>query len=158
VARNPLLVGLLGEEAMAVHPFAICLAACCLLCGCGGDPLGRYAVSGTVKVDGAPLTKGNISFQPTENQPTSSGAVVAGGRFSIPREAGLTAGKYRVVVNAAVPGTAGKVIPEDAQPGDPPPPAKEMIPPDWNVSSQHVIEVKREGPFVFPFEIATKGK
>jgi len=129
-----------------------------LLSGCGGNPLGRYAISGSVNVDGAPLEKGNISFQPTESQPTSSGAVVAGGKFSIPRDSGLVAGKYRVVVNAAVPGTAGKAIPADAQPGDPPPPAKELIPPDWNVSSQHTIEVKREGPFVFPFEIGTKGK
>jgi hypothetical protein len=145
---------------MAVHRIAIVslhLAAFWLTGGCGGDPLGRYAISGSVKVDGAPLEKGNISFQPTEEQPTSSGAVVAGGRFSIPRASGLTAGKYRVVVNAAVPGTAGKAIPADAQPGDPPPPAKELIPPEWNVSSQHTIEVKKEGPFVFPFEIATKG-
>jgi len=146
---------------MAGHRIAIAplrLAALWLLCGCGGDPLGRYAISGSVKVDGAPLAKGNISFQPTDNQPTSSGSVVAAGKFSIPREGGLVAGKYRVVINAAVPGSAGKVIPADAQPGDPPPPAKEMIPPDWNVASQHMIEIKREGPFVFPFEVATKGK
>ncbi len=144
---------------MAMHRTApVFSAVCWLLCGCGGDPLGRYAISGSVIVDGAPLAKGNISFQPTDNQPTSSGAVVAGGKFSIPRDGGLVAGKYRVVVNAAVPGTAGKVIPVDAQPGDPPPPAKEMIPPDWNVSSQHMVEVTREGPFVFPFEIATKSK
>ena len=128
-----------------------------LLAGCG-DSLGRYAISGSVNVDGAPLAKGNISFQPTESQPTSSGAVVAGGKFSIPRESGLVAGKYRVVVNAAVPGTEGKAILPDAQPGDPPPPAKEMIPPEWNTASQHTIEVKREGPFDFAFEIATQGK
>ena len=132
--------------------------ALCALAGCGGDPHGRYAISGSVRVDGAPLATGNISFQPTENQPTSSGAVVTGGKFSIPRQSGLVAGKYRVVVNAAVPGTEGKAVPADAQPGDPPPPAKEMIPPDWNVSSQHTIEVKREGPFDFPFEISTKGR
>jgi hypothetical protein len=140
---------------LALVLFAV---AACGLCGCGDNALGRYAIAGSVKVDGAWLENGNISFQPTDNQPTSSGAVVAQGKFSIPRAGGLTAGKYRVVVNAAVPGTAGKAILPDAQPGDPPPPAKELIPPDWNVSSQHIIEVKREGPFVFPFEIATKGK
>jgi hypothetical protein len=146
---------------MAVHRIAIaplCFTALWLMGGCGGDPLGRYAISGSVKVDGAPLEKGNISFQPTQGQATSEGAVVTGGKYSIPREKGLVLGKYRVVINAAVPGTAGKAIPADAQPGDPPPPAKEMIPPDWNVSSQHMIEVKREGPFVFPFDVATKGK
>ena len=73
------------------------LAAFLPLAGCGGDPLGRHAISGTVKVDGAPLTKGNISFQPTEEQPTMSGAVVQAGKYSIPRQNGLVAGKYRVV-------------------------------------------------------------
>jgi len=155
------VIGRFLDEAMAVHRIALAFlsfAALWLLCGCSRDPLGRHAISGSVKVDGGPLDKGNISFQPTEEQPTSSGAVVTGGKFSIPRESGLVVGKYRVVVNAAVPGTAGKAIPADAQPGDPPPPAKELIPPEWNVSSQHMIEVKKEGPFVFPFEIATKGK
>jgi len=145
---------------MAVRRIAmapVCFAALWLL-GCSHDPLGRHAISGSVTVDGAPLAQGNISFQPTENQPTSSGAVVTDGKFSVPRESGLVAGKYRVVVNAAVPGTEGKAIPVDAQPGDPPPPAKELIPPDWNVSSEHIIEVKPEGPFMFPFEIATKGR
>jgi len=143
-------------QRIAIAPVAG--AALWLLCGCGGDSLGRHAISGSVSVDGTPLAKGNISFQPTDNQPTSSGAVVTGGKFSIPRESGLVVGKSRVVVNAAVPGTEGKAIPADAQPGDPPAPAIEMIPPDWNVSSQHTIEVKREGPFDFPFEISTKGK
>jgi hypothetical protein len=133
------------------------LAALWLICGCGGNPLGRFAISGSVNVDGAPLEKGNISFQPTEAQPTSSGAVVSRGKFSIPRDSGLAVGKYRVVVNAAVPGTEGKPTP-DTMPGDPPPPARELIPPNWNVASEQTIEVKPDGPFVFPFEIATKSK
>src|SRR5439155_5234619 len=121
------------------------------------DPLGRHAISGTVNVDGVPLEKGRISFQPIEKQPTSEGGVITGGKFNIPREHGLVPGKYRVEVNAAVPGPAGKQDIE-AQPGMPPPPPKEMIPPEWNVASEHTLEVKKEGPFVFPFEISTKGK
>jgi hypothetical protein len=144
----------MAARPQTIAPLYIALG---LLAGCG-NPLGRYAISGTVTVDGAPLTKGNISFQPTENQPTSSGAVVAGGKFSIPRDSGLAVGKYRVVVNAAVPGTEGKAVLPDAQPGDPPPPAKELIPPEWNTASQHTIEVKQEGPFEFPFAIETKSQ
>ena len=137
----------------------LCVApAFCLLAGCGGDPLGKHAISGSVKVDSAPLAKGNISFQPTDGQPTSSGAVVSDGKFSVPRASGLAVGKYRVVVNAPVPAVGGKVATADAMPGDPPPPPLERIPPEWNVASQHVIEVKKEGPFVFPFEISTKSK
>ena len=128
-----------------------------LFSGCGGGPAGLYGISGTVKVDGAPLEKGNISFEAMEGQSASSGAVVAGGNFTIPRNHGLAEGKYRVVVNAPTPGTGGKATP-DTPPGEGPPPPKELIPPDWNESSTHTIEVKKGGPFVFSFEIATKGK
>lgn len=115
-------------------------------------------MSGSVKVDGAPLEKGNISFQPLEGGRTSSGAVISKGNFSIPRDKGLPVGKYRVEVNAASPGGGGKSAAADAAPGDAPPPPKELIPAEWNESSTHTIEVKKEGPFIFPFEIATKRK
>src|SRR5262245_59243361 len=84
--------------------FSPVLAVLLLAAGCGGDPLGRHAISGSVKVDGAPLASGNISFQPTEGQPTSGGAVVSAGKYAVPREGGLVAGKYRVSINAPVPG------------------------------------------------------
>jgi len=126
-----------------------------LCCGCGGDPLGRHAVSGTVKVDGAPLPHGNIGFQPTEGQGTAGGGRVTDGRYSVPRDGGLVAGKYRVVINAPMPGTGGKAD-ETTMPGDPPAPPKELLPPDWNSSSKQTIEVKKEGPFVFDFDVKTK--
>jgi hypothetical protein len=134
-----------------------CLAGLGLWAGCSGDSSGRYAISGTVKLDGAPLDKGNISFQPVEGGLTSSGAVISQGEYSIPRDKGLPVGKYRVEINAAGAG-GGNPTAADAAPGDAPPPPKELIPAEWNESSTHTIEVKKEGPFVFPFEIATKGK
>ena len=129
-----------------------------LLGGCGGNPLGRNPISGTVKVDGVPLEKGTISFQPLEDGQTSSGAVISGGNYAIPRDKGLPAGSYRVSINAAAPGGSRPALAADAVPGDGPPPPKEMIPPEWNESSTQTIEVKKGGPFIFPFEIATKGK
>jgi len=133
---------------LAITPFA----------GCGGAPAGFYGVSGTVKVDGAPLEKGTISFEAMEGQRTSSGALVSGGEFKVPPAHGLQEGKYRVVVHAASPGSGGGKAADDALPGEAPPPPKELIPPDWNESSKQTIEVKKGGPFVFSFEIATKGK
>ena len=126
--------------------------------GCSGNSSGRCAISGSVKVDGAPLEKGSIGFQPLEGGKTSSGAIISKGNFSIPRDKGLPVGKYRVEVNAAAPGGGGKAAAADAAPGDAPPPPKELIPAEWNESSTHTIEVKKEGPFIFPFEIATKRK
>jgi len=84
-------------------PTALLLALAALVVGCTKDPLGRYAVSGTVNVDGAALESGHISFQPTEGQATSGGAIVKGGKYTVPREGGLVAGKYRVAINAPAP-------------------------------------------------------
>lgn len=126
--------------------------------GCGGDSAGRYPVSGAVNVDGAPLEKGTISFQPLERAPTSSGALISGGKFSIRPDKGLPLGKYRVQVNAAAPGAGGGAAAADVAPGASPPPPKELIPAEWNESSNHTIEVKEKGPFTYSFEIGTKGK
>jgi hypothetical protein len=143
-------------QGMRFHCLVLALAALCAS-GCNNDPRGRQAISGTVNVDGKPLEKGNISFQPTEGQATSGGAMVAGGKFNIPKDSGLVPGKYRVSINAPVPGTGGKAD-ENSLPGDPPAPPKELLPKDWNSDSKQFIEIKSSGPFTFPFEVATKAK
>jgi hypothetical protein len=131
------------------------LAALAVASGCSEDPIGRRAVSGTVKFDGAPLQEGNISFQPTEGQPTYGGATITAGKFSMPRDQGLVDGKYQVSINSPVPGTGGKLAP-DAMPGDPPGLSHELIPPNWNVASDQFIEIKKEGPLTFDFDIVGK--
>jgi hypothetical protein len=132
-------------------------AAIAMAGGCGDDSLGRRAVSGTVRFDGAPLKAGNISFQPTEGQPTYGGATITDGMFSVPRNQGLVDGKYQVSINSPVPGTGGGPAP-DALPGDPPALSRELIPPNWNVASDHYIEIKKEGPFTFDFDVVGKKK
>jgi hypothetical protein len=135
-----------------------CLSLLAMICGCGeSDPLGRKAISGSVKLNGAPIENGNIGFQPTEQGTTSSGTVIAAGKYSIPREKGLPVGKYRVTINAPKPGT-GTAAPKDVMPGDPLPVSQEMIPPEWNTNSDQFIEVKSSGPFVFDFDVKPKGK
>lgn len=131
------------------------LALAITLSACSGDPLGRQAISGTVKVDGQPLAKGDISIQPLEGQATSGGGEIFNGKYSVPRELGLVPGKYRIEIHAPVPGTAGKAD-ENTLPGDPLPPARELIPPDWNKSSTQTIDVRKQGPFEFNFEVSTK--
>jgi hypothetical protein len=133
------------------------LAVVLMVAGCSENSLGRHAVSGTVQFDGAPLKAGNISFQPTEGQPTYGGASITDGKFSVPRDQGLVGGKYQVSINSPVPGTGGKPAP-DAMPGDPPGLASELIPPNWNVASEQFIEIKKEGPFTFDFDVVGKKK
>lgn len=126
-----------------------------VLGGCGSDPLGRHAVSGSVTLDGAPVDNGNISFQPIEGGTTSAGGPVTAGKYSISAEGGLAVGKYRVSINAPKPGTGGQPV-EGAMPGDELPLAEELIPPEWNLNSQQTIEVKSGGPYEFNFDIKTK--
>src|SRR5437763_15199822 len=135
----------------------ILLTALLILSGCGGDPLGRHAVSGNVTFNGAPLEKGNISFHPVEKSSTSGGTVIEGGKYSIKQDKGLPAGKYRVQINAPVPGTGGTAQ-TNAPPGEPIPPPQEMIPPDWNEKSEHTIEVTEKGPYQFNFDAKKKSK
>src|SRR6187402_3508457 len=86
------------------------LAGFVVMTGCGGDPLGRQPISGTVSIDGAPVEKGNIAFTPVDTAPTSTGGTIEAGKFSFERSKGLPAGKYRVKVNAPKPGTGGTVV------------------------------------------------
>jgi hypothetical protein len=136
---------------------AIFITALLILSGCGGDPLGRHAISGTVTVEGTPLEKGNIAFTPTEKSSTSSGTVIEGGKYSIKQDKGLPVGKYRVTINAPVPGTGGAVQ-TNAPPGEPIPPPQEMIAPEWNEKSEQSIEVTEKGPYQFNFDAKKKGK
>jgi hypothetical protein len=123
--------------------------------GCGGDNLGRQAVSGSVNVDGTPLQKGTINFQPLEKG-VGSGASIEGGKYAMARKNGLPAGKYRVVINAPVPGTGGQAD-LSAPPGEPPPPPQELIPEDWNAKSEHTIEIK-SGKNEHNFDVQAKKK
>ena len=105
-------------------------------------------------VNGAPLDKGNISFQPVEKG-IGSGARIEGGKYAIARKDGLPAGKYRVVINAPVPGSAQ--VQSDAPPGEPLPPPQELIPEEWNTKSEHTIDIS-SGKNEHNFEVQTKKK
>ena len=146
---------------MSSRRAALWLASLTLLAlvgGCGeSDPLGRKAISGTANLNGAPIQKGNIAFQPVDKSATSGGAVIEAGKYSIPRPTGLPVGKYRVTINAPKPGT-GKETDKNAMPGEPLPPPQELIPAEWNVNSNEFIEVTDKGPYVYNFDVKPKGK
>ena len=138
---------------LAATLFSSCLA---LVMGCGGDnPLGRKAISGTVKLDGQPLASGAIELHPLEGG-VQSGDLINSGSYSIPANSGPTVGKYRVVIYDTY---ETPPLPPGHMPGDDIPPApKPKVPPDWNTKSKQTIEVKKEGPFKFDFDIVTKKK
>jgi len=121
--------------------------------GCSPDSEGRQGISGTVIVDSSPVQTGSLNFTPTEGQATAGGAVISNGKFAIPRDNGLLPGKYRVAISAPA---SGADRPAPTMPGEAPPLAKDLIPPEWNTASNQIVEVKKGGTNSFPFEISTK--
>ena len=84
------------------------VAACCAASGCGSaeDPL--YPVTGTITVDGKPLTKGTVGLIPDLARGNTSayapqGKIGPDGQFSIAtlERTGAAPGRYKVVVWSA---------------------------------------------------------
>lgn len=124
-------------------------------CGAAKDPLGRLPISGTVTLDGVPLDKGAIRFEPQDAQAgTPSGAMIDKGRYELPRDQGLAPGVYRVILTAAEASTENRTADEIMN--NPGPPPKELIPPSYNRQSKITVEVKAQGPNQFDFPIKTK--
>jgi hypothetical protein len=127
--------------------------------GCG-DPLKRQTITGEVKLKGQPVEDGIIQFHPLDGQSTGDGAQIVKGQYQIPREKGLSPGKYRVSIYAGN-GMSGE---GNAVPGSPnaepimakkrtPVANKERVPPEYNEKSKLVREVTQDGPNKFDFEI-----
>jgi hypothetical protein len=79
--------------------------------GCGEKLPARVPVSGTVTIDGQPLTYGSIMFMNTSTRP-AGGAIDSQGRFTLScYEAadGAIIGHHRVKVNASQPVTTDSV-------------------------------------------------
>lgn len=129
--------------------------------GCGGaEGVGRQAVSGTVLMDGKPLDKGAINFQPHEGGKhlVGSGGVIENGNYSIPAAQGLTPGKYMVSISAPeVSGPSGPVAGQSAEDamkavataGAP----KERLPKKYNAATELMADVTQSGPNKFDFKV-----
>lgn len=115
-------------------------------------------MSGKVTLDGAPLAKGVISFDPADGSPGAvpAGGVIADGAYSIDAEAGPTPGKYKVSIRSAATGSAPA---EKAAPGAPPKSKKgeaDPIPKKYNSASELTAEVAASGSTSADFELTTK--
>ena len=126
-----------------------------VLAGCADQYGGRMEVSGKVKLVNEPLKDGAIEFVPLEqtNLDTKGGGAITNGEYKIPRKNGLKPGKYLVRLTsgdgktpatndeAASPGGSTNIVSVD------------RIPEDWNVNSQHKIDVTSNGSNKFDFEV-----
>ncbi len=111
-----------------------------LLLGCGSSGPDRFAVSGGVTFDGAPLADGEIQFRPdaTTKGPTIASRI-ENGAYAIPAERGPVAGAYTVLISAERP-TGRKVradILGDATTNQ----YEQYVPPRYNAKSTLRAEV-----------------
>lgn len=123
-----------------------------LLAGCGVDPKGRQAVTGTVHFKGQPLDQGRIHFAPVSPGPSEAGATIENGAYSIPQQVGLVPGSYKVFI-ASYDRTGAKVQSEEI-PGEPSARQfKERIPAKYNNKTTLTAEVKGGEKNVFDFKL-----
>ena len=131
------------------------LAVILLFCGCVGcgNPDGPFAISGTVLLEGQPLEQGSITFSSiTAGSRNSTGGAIVNGAYSIAAEDGLAPGTYQVKISAADTSNATPAgLPANglAFPS--------LIAPEFN-DANHQVEVTRDGPNVFPFEVPKNKK
>lgn len=92
--------------------------------GCGG-PYDSY-VSGVATLDGSPLPRGTVSYNPVRPGPASYGVIRSDGSYLIKtgREEGLPSGDYTVTVVAKE-----ESIADDSNKGLPPKAGKTITPP-----------------------------
>jgi hypothetical protein len=118
------------------------------LAGCGPRS-DRLAVSGTVTLNGEPLSGGSIHFTSLGEQKLASGAMIENGEYHIPQEKGLLPGEYHLEISA--PDTDSPPVMIGGSPTAP-----ELIPPEYNVDSKKTIQVTTDGDNHFEFEIAVR--
>src|SRR5262249_17956017 len=106
--------------------------------------------SGDIRFKGQPLDQGTIQFLPMDGQATTSGGVIADGKYAVAKKDGLKPGKYQVVISSGDPKVHAS---PDELPGAPFPVAKERIPKEYNTQTKQVVEVKAGGPNTFDFDI-----
>ena len=139
---------------MATRHLAL-LAALAVLSGCADKYGGREEIKGTVTYKGNPVPDGVIKFEAMDGQGSGDGAHISNGGYTIPREKGLTPGKYKVsiYIGDGYEGTG------DASPDAPAKrtgggkPGVERAPPEFNTKSTLVREVKKGESNTFDFAI-----
>lgn len=120
------------------------------LTGCGGA--NSAALHGTVTFDGAPVTNGSIVFLPPSGEGSKAAAAIEEGKYTIPADAGLLPGNYRVEVTWQKP--TGRKIPS-ADPGMTMDETKEAIPAKFNVNSTLTADIAA-GDVEKDFALTTK--
>jgi hypothetical protein len=120
--------------------------------GCGSRS-DKLAVSGEVKLNGAPLESGAIRLTSIGGEKVqATGAFIENGQFDIPQSKGLSPGTYHVEINS--PNDDAPPVMDRATPTGPGIPTQpDRIPPEYNIDSKQRVEVTADGENHFAFDI-----
>jgi hypothetical protein len=131
-------------------PQSLCFAIVAIqLVGCGrSDGVTRVVVNGNVRLDGAPVERGQIRFIPDVD---TAGPVtiqeISDGEYSCQRSGGVPVGKHRVEILAWDPSVPFPTGPGQATP-------KQLVPKKYNEESQLVVTLNDStNPVVKDFDL-----
>jgi hypothetical protein len=124
--------------------------------GCGSsDGLNRQAISGSVTLDGQPISVGAILFEPaTEESGTAVGATIRQGGFAISRREGPIPGWYRVRVYSS---SSVQAPPAKGQTDRSPRPMVERLPARYNTQSELLERVVGQHVNRYRFDLNSGG-
>jgi hypothetical protein len=139
-----------------LRPAALVLLTTLAIGGCGADgsapvdPYQRVAASGTVTLDGVPLSEGMIQFEPAASTkgPAASGEIHQG-KFAIEKSQGPVAGKYKVRISGRPPAK----IDVQEQPGGTPKVTPDPVPSKYNTKSTLETDVPADGSSTLDFPL-----
>jgi hypothetical protein len=128
-------------------PHLVILASALLLTAFGCNNKGPVDVQGTVTLDGQPLPRGRIDFQPSDGKGPMTGAAIRDGKYAgtvMPgiKTVRITGGKV-VGSHLFTPGNPASPIVEDI---------KSLVPPCYNTQTTLSCEIARDKE-IYDFEL-----
>jgi 2-polyprenyl-6-methoxyphenol hydroxylase-like FAD-dependent oxidoreductase len=124
--------------------------------GCdSSDSLNRQAISGTVTLDGQPISTGAILFEPaTQESGTAVGATIRQGTFAVSRRDGAVPGPYLVRVYSS---SKFQAPPTKGQTDRTPRPMVESLPPRYNTQTELRVRVRDRSANRYNFDLKSDG-
>ncbi len=124
--------------------------------GCGSsDGLNRQAISGSVTLDGQPISSGAILFEPaTQESGTAVGAMIRQGEFAISSREGPVPGSYRVRVYSS---SGTQAPPAKGQTDRTPRPMVERLPVRYNTQTELRANVLGRQVNRYRFDLSSNG-
>jgi hypothetical protein len=150
--RDEIGTGVKSRDSLRINCAVFSFTALSLLVGCGGSTSGiqKVVVTGTVKVDGAPIANGEIRFYPmTGTKGPVSGAAIRDGKYIAQGRGGVPLGEHKVDIRAFRPlKVSGPVDPEGG-------PVEQFVPPRFNSETTLTARID-ESTTVQDFSLSTK--